>query len=387
MMATGATVERTIGDKLAEVLSVKDFGAKGDGTADDTAAIQATHDYVVSVGGGVVLFPPGNYRITRSITFNSVGVRLLIKGATAYASRIFIESATPSVVFDIGGSAFDSGSLTFENIYITGSVGAGAAKDGNTAFKLTNRGAVVFNRCGVDNNWIAFSFATSYAPVLDKCLITNCPGSGVYFPDSSSNKSIVRDCEIFTCGLGVGANGAGISIVGADANESPLIEGNEIGNCYIGILIENAVSLSILNNYIENSVGGNVFMAGANGPLVIEGNWFGASPDCVLQHVDGLRFTNNTLFNSNILVDNGGSGSAVNTMIGQNHLLGTATMTPAQSAVMDFQSPTKGVRFPNMTTAQKNAIASPGGGLVVFDGSLNKLCVWNGAAWQTITSA
>jgi hypothetical protein len=56
------------------------------------------------------------------------------------------------------------------------------------------------------------------------------------------------------------------------------------------------------------------------------------------------------------------------------------------SAILDAQSTTKGVRMPNMTTAQKNAIATPAAGLMVFDTSLAKLCVYSGAAWQTITS-
>jgi hypothetical protein len=60
--------------------------------------------------------------------------------------------------------------------------------------------------------------------------------------------------------------------------------------------------------------------------------------------------------------------------------------TANASAILDAQSTTKGVRFPNMTTTQKNAISSPAAGLVVFDTTLSKLCVYSGAAWQTITS-
>lgn len=55
------------------------------------------------------------------------------------------------------------------------------------------------------------------------------------------------------------------------------------------------------------------------------------------------------------------------------------------SALFDAQSTTKGVRFPNMTTAQKNAIGSPALGLVVYDTDLDKLCVYTGS-WETITS-
>ena len=40
-----------------------------------------------------------------------------------------------------------------------------------------------------------------------------------------------------------------------------------------------------------------------------------------------------------------------------------------------------------VTTAQKNAIPTPPAGLIVFDTTLAKLCVYSGAAWETITSA
>jgi hypothetical protein len=66
--------------------------------------------------------------------------------------------------------------------------------------------------------------------------------------------------------------------------------------------------------------------------------------------------------------------------------LGIGTTSPNASAILDAQSTTKGVRMPNMTTTQKNAIASPAAGLMVFDTTLAKLCVYSGAAWQTITS-
>jgi hypothetical protein len=65
--------------------------------------------------------------------------------------------------------------------------------------------------------------------------------------------------------------------------------------------------------------------------------------------------------------------------------LGIGTTANA-SAILDAQSTTKGVRMPNMTTTQKNAIASPAAGLMVFDTTLAKLAVYSGSAWQTVTS-
>jgi hypothetical protein len=56
------------------------------------------------------------------------------------------------------------------------------------------------------------------------------------------------------------------------------------------------------------------------------------------------------------------------------------------SAVLQAESTTQGFLPPRMTTTQRNAIASPAAGLVVYDNTLNKLCVRTASAWETITS-
>jgi len=61
---TGATT-RTLLSKLADTVSVKDFGAKGDGSTDDTTAIQAALN--VNSGNVSVYFPRGIYKITSTI--------------------------------------------------------------------------------------------------------------------------------------------------------------------------------------------------------------------------------------------------------------------------------------------------------------------------------
>ncbi|HTI87732.1 MAG TPA: glycosyl hydrolase family 28-related protein [Alphaproteobacteria bacterium] len=48
---------------VGPVANVQGFGAKGDGTADDTHAIQAAIDFVVAQGGGTVYVPAGTYRV------------------------------------------------------------------------------------------------------------------------------------------------------------------------------------------------------------------------------------------------------------------------------------------------------------------------------------
>ena len=75
---TGA-VERSVQSKDRDIVSVKDFGAYGNGTNDDTAAIQAANDAVYAAGGGEVHFPAGTYRTTGQID-RSVGVSFIGAG-------------------------------------------------------------------------------------------------------------------------------------------------------------------------------------------------------------------------------------------------------------------------------------------------------------------
>jgi len=62
---TGA-INRTINEKAQEIVSVKDFGALGNGIADDTTAIQNAINYMTSVGGQL-FFPKGYYLVSSTL--------------------------------------------------------------------------------------------------------------------------------------------------------------------------------------------------------------------------------------------------------------------------------------------------------------------------------
>jgi hypothetical protein len=72
-----------------QTISVRDFGAKGDGITLDTGAIQAAIDACTKLGGGTVYLPPGNY-LTGTITIKDnvtlhVGPSARLLGSTSLA--------------------------------------------------------------------------------------------------------------------------------------------------------------------------------------------------------------------------------------------------------------------------------------------------------------
>jgi len=121
---TGA-VQTTVEDKLAQTVSVKDFGAIGDGVTDDTAAIQAAIDALSDIGeGGTVLLPAGTYKITDNINItwpNSTNQneppRITLRGEGADLSYIYdyrnntIAATNGAITVDFS-SAYDNKFLT-----------------------------------------------------------------------------------------------------------------------------------------------------------------------------------------------------------------------------------------------------------------------------------
>jgi hypothetical protein len=85
---SAGAVDRVLTSRLQDSVSVHDFGAVGDGVADDTAAIQAALDTE-----NVVFVPAGEYRVTDSIVINSNKSLVMLRG-----SQITGDMGTPKPV-------------------------------------------------------------------------------------------------------------------------------------------------------------------------------------------------------------------------------------------------------------------------------------------------
>jgi hypothetical protein len=65
-------------------------------------------------------------------------------------------------------------------------------------------------------------------------------------------------------------------------------------------------------------------------------------------------------------------------------IVGTTASDAVASAQFQIDSTTTGFLPPRMTTTQKNAIASPAAGLIVYDSTTNKLQCYNGSTWNDL---
>lgn len=155
----GATA-RTIDSKLNELVSVKDFGAVGDGVADDTAAIQAAIN-----ASGIVYVPSGNYTLTATLILSSSNQGLI-------------------------------GDSKRPNFYINPSVGPAVSIQAPA-----NSNIIEFCKIENCNFWTTAAATYSATPGPANCGIAlNGTASTFSHP---IQRALIRDCRIigFSCGV------------------------------------------------------------------------------------------------------------------------------------------------------------------------------------------
>jgi len=149
---TGA-VTRSVQAKLRDVVSVKDFGAVGDGVTNDTAAIQAA----ITTGSSIV-FPTGTYRCanltqsTNSQRFTALGQVTLTKNANGP----IITCSGNYVEFNgiqFNGDTTSTPTFTGDNVVMTGSnprlINCGSQWASGRALKATGSHVQVIGTCGI----------------------------------------------------------------------------------------------------------------------------------------------------------------------------------------------------------------------------------------------
>jgi parallel beta-helix repeat protein len=216
----GAVIRTTLA-KLREIVSVKDFGAVGDGVVDDTAAIQAALD-AVSGSGGVVVIPPSSsfYKVTNSIYPKSnttiIGYGAELRNTTA---NVFV------MVWALGQPGV-ANYLTDISVY-------GLTVDCNGTFIDCTGSGIGGSYC--DN-----------LRVID-CTVKKSPCQGIFVGRGGRNSWILNNIVLDSFGDGI-----------------------HIGDQFSGEVIENHV---IKNNYVKDTFDGGIGITGGAHLVWIEDNY------------------------------------------------------------------------------------------------------------------
>lgn len=194
---TAAQLAETV-KKGELIINVKDFGAKGDGTTDDTSAIQAAinsaknkYSYEAEKTGAVVYFPIGVYPISTTLELGSnSGVSLLGDGKTK--SNIVKKSgSTLTKLINVNGNNY-RGEL--KGLRLAGKIG-----------QLVDRGINIEgsgNQIYIEDCWFNNLEYGVYANPVADCNIKNNTFEYVQTPIcfKSSYDCLVTDNMFYNCG-------------------------------------------------------------------------------------------------------------------------------------------------------------------------------------------
>lgn len=178
-------------------ISVRDFGARGDGTGDDHAAINKAIAVAWAVGQGRVNFPPGQYRVNGPIEAAVDEIELV---------------GEPGTVIDCAGPGGIS--LTVQKRGIVRDIEVRG--NGKIGRGVSIRGASVEARA--ENVWVSGIRARTGAEAM-----------GIFLDSTDGGTAVVRGCQVSDIGKldGVSEPISGITITHF---QNVTIEGNIVGN-------------------------------------------------------------------------------------------------------------------------------------------------------------
>lgn len=311
------TVPRSLSDKMRDVISVKDFGAKGDGTTDDTTALKALAQRVRAIHKAHVFFPCGTYKITDTVTWDTAN-NLAIDGRSSECVTIDLAVNNPSIPAFIlqngDGSIAPSrrvcGGLPNQQGPCGRASGIGFSRP--PGVPVAGNAAIVskfdinsdFSNIRLVGYFRGIEFRGSYAGRVNRGTFVGTRDASVWFDnDGSANNAVIE--RNYIIGGGRGTSTACIDI-GYQAQQ-PQVINNDIEFCYIAIRSRGSHGTRIQGNYVESSEKLNIKFEGSNSissttgfnsAWAVKSNLF-AKPKSGLsdtyENVNGVSFDGNIL--------------------------------------------------------------------------------------------
>lgn len=179
-LTPSGSVDRLLSEKMYEMMSVKDFGAKGDNATDDTAYIQAAIN-AASQFGGEVLIPPGVYKVTSPLLIWGSGIT--VSGAGMGCTVLNCPSPSVDVISIVNGS----NRITVQNLTIDSNIvrtgGAGIASRGTIGnSRIVNVQSI--------NQFDGFALGATDFSIMQDCFANNNFRHGVLLTNSPDSAGV-----------------------------------------------------------------------------------------------------------------------------------------------------------------------------------------------------
>lgn len=217
--ATGAPTNRTTANRLADVINVKDYGAKGDGITNDGVAIQAAfdaaygpasspHGATFTINKGV-FFPAGKYLVDQQLFLNNVQGAWIF-GAGQNATQLVYTGTNSKLPGGDLTSLLTCRTLTYS--HIQGITFDATASNAAACVQLTNFAALAND--GTGNSWVDCGFIggsiDGFLCTLDgsqqlgseeffaNCLFANCQ-RGIAINSGNALNYTIIGCQFSNC--------------------------------------------------------------------------------------------------------------------------------------------------------------------------------------------
>jgi hypothetical protein len=160
-LSTGSSTARNLATRGADIINVKDFGAVGDGVADDAPAIRAALAFAVTKASSTLYFPNGKYNLA---TFSD-GSTSFVSQVESYKSIIeFNNQLNPLIKINIvGDGATITSGLWPNNQY---GYGFGSGKGASFMFFFSFEGNIDLSVYGL--NFISRFGGTGEKPIRNE---------------------------------------------------------------------------------------------------------------------------------------------------------------------------------------------------------------------------
>lgn len=262
--AGAGAVSTTVQAKLRQTVSVKDFGAVGDGVTDDTAAIQAA---INACANKALYLIGGNTYLHTGLNLNAP-ISIIGDGRTTLKTK-------GARCFELSGATING--LIIDNLILEN---AGAAGGGNNdAAGIYGASCVITNSRITNNNLDGFGVGISISGGASNILYNDSYG-GSYTTQGKDGRNIVAFNRIYdTLAPTRIGTGGGSSIFTQDSGYWEII-GNRCENMQGGILsptygvvannvlinifddngiyASGSINVSITGNYIEKTLGDGI---------------------------------------------------------------------------------------------------------------------------------